>query len=202
MAGKKKLYTEDSIRELGRAGGCSLLVLEPGDIITPLARDMARELSIEIRRQPGSASAEPSGSPSAPSLGAGAPPPPQAKELSSRAGIKVVNGREVSLPPFAFDIGRPEMDVRCGDVVTSADGAPLAAGFLSLQKGSFPWTFHYHEVQYVLEGELHIGTKEGTIVGKPGDILYVPHGTAITFGTPSWAKLFYVTYPADWAMPS
>ncbi|SIQ58684.1 ethanolamine utilization protein EutQ [Alkalispirochaeta americana] len=202
MAGKKKLYTEDSIRDLGRSGSCSLLILEPGDIITPLARDLARELSIEVRRRPASSQGDSGeGRPGA-NQDALAAPPPVAKELSSQRGIKVVNGREVSLPPFAFDIGRPEMDVRCGDVITSADGAPLAAGFLSLQKGSFPWTFHYHEVQYVLEGELHIGTREGTIVGKPGDILYVPHGTAITFGTPSWAKLFYVTYPADWAMPS
>lgn len=70
---------------------------------------------------------------------------------------------------------------------------------MSLTAGEFPWTLTYDEVQVVLEGELHIGTQTGTKVGRPGDVLYVPKGSAITFGTPSWAKFVYVTFPADWA---
>jgi ethanolamine utilization protein EutQ len=75
----------------------------------------------------------------------------------------------------------------------------MAAGFLSFHKGSFPWTLTYDEIEFVLEGEIHIGTAQGTVVGKPGDVLYIPKGTQITFGTPGWAKILYVTYPAEWA---
>ena len=39
---------------------------------------------------------------------------------------------------------------------------------------------------------------EGTKVAKAGDIMYVPKGSKITFGTPSWTKFVYVTFPADW----
>ena len=91
-----------------------------------------------------------------------------------------------------------EMDIRLLDVVTSADGAPIAGGFMSFHKGSFPWTLDYDEIEYVLEGELHIGTPQETTIGLPGDVLYVPKGTHITFGTPDWVKFFYVTYPAEW----
>ena len=69
---------------------------------------------------------------------------------------------------------------------------------MTLTAGSFPWTLNYDEVQIVLEGELHIGTPDGVRVGRPGDVLYVPKGSTITFSTPTWAKFVYVTYPADW----
>ena len=28
--------------------------------------------------------------------------------------------------------------------------------------------------------------------------MYVPKGSSITFGTPSWTRFVYVTFPADW----
>jgi len=102
------------------------------------------------------------------------------------------------LPPFPHPGPPPDQEVRARDVVTAADGVPMAAGFLTLTRGEFPWTLTYDEIQYVVEGELHIGLPEGRVVGRPGDVIYVPRGTAITFGTPSWAKFLYVTFPADW----
>lgn len=114
-------------------------------------------------------------------------------------GVVHVDGRAVTMPPFPFEIRRPEMDVRLQDVITHEQGAPMAAGFMSLHKGSFPWTLDYDEIEYVIEGELHITTAQGLTVGRPGDVIYVPKGTSITFGTPSWAKFLYVTYPAQWA---
>jgi ethanolamine utilization protein EutQ len=35
-------------------------------------------------------------------------------------------------------------------------------------------------------------------IGRPGDVIAVPKGSSITFGTPSWARFLYVTYPVDW----
>ncbi len=90
------------------------------------------------------------------------------------------------------------MDVRSRDVVTAEHGMPMAAGVMSLREGSFPWTLDYDEVQYVLEGELHITRGHERVIGRPGDVIAVPKGSSITFGTPSWARFLYVTYPADW----
>ncbi len=112
--------------------------------------------------------------------------------------VRHITGRGLQLPPFPFDVGRPEMDVRLLDVVTSAHGSPIAGGIMSFRQGSFPWTLDYDEIDYIIEGELHIGTPQGTVIGLPGDVLYIPKGSSITFGTPEWAKFFYVTYPAEW----
>jgi ethanolamine utilization protein EutQ len=90
------------------------------------------------------------------------------------------------------------MDVRLRDVVTAADGMPMAVGVMSLREGSFGWRLDYDEVEYVLEGELHITCGDERVVGRPGDVIAVPKGSSITFATPSWARFLYVTHPADW----
>jgi ethanolamine utilization protein EutQ len=104
----------------------------------------------------------------------------------------------MELAPFPVEIHRPEMDVRLADVVTGEHGMPMAAGVMSLREGSFPWTLDYDEVEYVIEGELHVVCGDQRVVGRPGDVIAVPKGSSITFGTPSWARFLYVTYPADW----
>lgn len=117
---------------------------------------------------------------------------------SARLPVKAVPQQGVQLERFPYPGPPPGMDVRTADVVTDADGSPMAAGYMTITQGSFPWTLHYDEIQIVLEGELHLGTADGVRIGKAGDVLYVPKGNAITFGTPTWAKFVYVTFPADW----
>lgn len=190
-------------------------VVPQGALVTPLARDVARERGVTLvesgRAGPGSGPgpAAPAAGPldleqrvravvaSVLAEGAGTATGPA--PVAAARGVKLVPGRDVVMEPFPFPGPGPDQRVHATDVVTSADGSPIAAGYLTLTAGSFPWTLTYDEVQIVLEGELHIGTAQGTRVGRPGDVLYVPKGSAITFGTPTWARFVYVTFPADWA---
>jgi ethanolamine utilization protein EutQ len=194
-----------------------VLNLPEGTILTPLARDVATELGLRIEigpaPAPGVVAAQHLQGPVTTDdpvadkvrevvlrmLADGAPvgqsQPVSAVRPASR--VKLAKQDDAVLEPFPYPGPKPDQQVKSVDVVTAADG-PLAAGYLTLTKGEFPWTLSYDEVQIVLEGELHIGTSDGVRVGKPGDILYVPKGSQITFGTPSWAKFVYVTFPADW----
>ncbi len=178
----RRFHTADDLLRLA-ASGATELVVAPGDRLTPAARDVAGERGIRIVvGPPADVGADPG------RATAGAP---------RLRHIPAVN--TVALAPFPVDLRRPEMDVRLLDVITAADGMPMSAGVMSLRQGSFPWTLDYDEVEYVLEGELHITTAGEVAVGRPGDVIAVPKGSSITFGTPSWAKFLYVTYPADWA---
>ena len=118
---------------------------------------------------------------------------PYTPRLHHVAGVNVM-----PLKPFPVELHRPEMDVQLTDVVTTEHGMPMGAGVMSLRQGSFGWTLDYDEVEYVIEGELHITTEQQRVVGRPGDVIAVPKGSRITFGTPSWTRFLYVTYPADW----
>jgi ethanolamine utilization protein EutQ len=190
--------------EVNQASGT--LIVARDAIVTPLARDIARDRGVEIVRE---GQAPPAAAPSG-----GDPLADQVRALvpamlgsgggeltaptTTRHPVKLARIDESRLDPFPYPGPPPGMQVATGDVVTDADGAPMAAGYMTITQGSFPWTLNYDEVQIVLEGELHLGGDAGGKVGRPGDILYVPKGSHITFGTPTWAKFVYVTFPANW----
>ena len=178
----RRFHTADDVLRLGRTGATEIL-LAPGEQLTPLARDVAGERG--IRGVIGSAPADDNG--------AQRPHQPRGPGL-----LHVPGANSLELEPFPFELHRPQMDVRLLDVLSASHGMPMAAGVMSLRQGSFPWQMDYDEVEYVMEGELHITTADDEAVGRPGDLIAVPKGSSITFGTPSWARFLYVTYPAKW----
>lgn len=173
----RQVFTAADIRKL-REQGTRVLVLGQADLISPEALDVAREAGIEVHR-PGAA-------PAAPPSSAVLPP------------LKAVARSSVSLQPFGEGLATPGADVRLQDVITSDDRTPMAVGYMSLERGDFPWTLTYDEVDIVLEGELVITRGAEVVRGRPGDVIFIPKGSSITFGTPSRARFVYVTYPADW----
>jgi ethanolamine utilization protein EutQ len=180
----RQLFTAADIRRLVREQKAAVLVMRPDDLITPEAADVARELGVQIVREAGQ--------------GAAAPP-----DLRKLPPLRAVRRADVLLDAFGVDIPK-SAEVRLRDVITAEDGSPLAAGYMALDAqtpggGLFPWTLTYDEIDIVLEGELVI-TREGEQVrGGPGDVIFIPKGSAITFGTPSYARFVYVAYPANWS---
>jgi ethanolamine utilization protein EutQ len=97
-----------------------------------------------------------------------------------------------------FSEAGEENKVGIADVITSEDNSPMAGGFMAWKNCFFPWTLNYDEIDLVLEGELHIRHEDKTIVGKTGDVLFIPKGSKIEFGTPTSVRFFYVAHPANW----
>lgn len=116
---------------------------------------------------------------------------------TTKSGIKLVDGKTVKMG--LFEGAGKENRVGVVDVVTDADGSSMGAGFMAWDNCFFPWTLTYDEVDYVIEGELHIRCNGETTVGKAGDVIFIPKNTAIEFGTPTKVKFLYVAYPANWA---
>ena len=186
----RQLFTAADLRRIAREQKSDLLVLGPGDLITPEAVDVAREVGVRLVRE--AASAPPAPAASAPS----GPPPP----------LKVVRGMGLALEAFGAGLATPGTEVRLRDVVTAADGSPVAAGYMTLDAASggpqsgaeFPWTLNYDEIDVVLEGELIITRGSEVVRGGPGDVIFIPKGSSITFGTPRHTRFVYVAFPADW----
>ena len=177
----RQLFTAADIRRVAREQKSDLLVLGHGDLITPEAVDRAKELGVRLVREP--------------------PPehPPAAKPRPAvLPPLKVVRSTSVLMDTFGEGLATPNTNVRLKDVITSADGSPLAAGYMALDQGEFPWALNYDEIDIVLQGELVITRGNEVARGGPGDLIYIPKGSSITFGTPSHVWFVYVTFPADW----
>ena len=178
----RQLFTADDIRRLARERS-NTLVLGQGDIITHEANDVAYALGVKIVRSAESGSSlrkEPL--PVIPAL------PP----------LKVVCGANVQLERFLEGESTPGTNVQLKDVVVTQDRSPMGAGYMSLDKGEMKWTLTYDEIDIVLEGELVITRGSEQVRGGPGDTIYIPKGSSITFGTPSRTRFVYVVFPVNW----
>lgn len=180
-----QIFTAADIRRLAREEACRYLLLAEEDRITPEALDVARQIGMRVHRE-GEAPMN------------GGAPPPAGKRAGPGRPIAVVRLGEVREAPFAFDVGRPEMNIRCTDVVSAMHGSPMAAGIMSWDAGFFPWTLDYDEIDLVLEGRLEIRHAGRCILAGPGDVVYIPKGSEIEFGSSGAVRVFYVTYPAEW----
>lgn len=182
----RQIFTADDVIRLSREQGSVALVLGKDDLITPEAEEQAERLGLRVVRENGQSRIAPT-----------AQQPPQMVKVSLPP-LKVVSGAGVVMQAFGGDEAAKAAKVRLKDVITSTDGSPVAAGYMALDKGGFPWTLEYDEIDIVLEGELVI-TRDGEVVrGGVGDMIYIPKGSSIEFSTPAGVRFVYVTYPADW----
>ena len=179
----RRVITADTVTEEAERGCTRIAAPRGRTVITPGAWTRAQQLGVTFDQAEDAAD---------PAPGAGG-----AREVDASRVVRV-RGAAVRLGPFS---GAP--NVALADVVTGADGSPMTAGFMAWRRDdSFSWSLDYDEIDYVLEGVLHLGIDGRVIEGRPGDVLYIPKGSRVLFGTPNRVRVFYVTYPADWAGPA
>ncbi len=183
----KRLITSDVVAAESVAGRKTISAPRSQSIVTPGAWSRAHELEVRIdQSETPAAAATP------------ASPPQAAERVVGPNGLTVVRGDSVKLAPFPG--AGPDRDVKLADLITARDGSPMTAGIMSwAHEDSFPWSLDYDEVDLVLEGVLQITIDGHTLEGRAGDVFFIPKGSKVRFGTPWRTKVFYVTYPADWA---
>ena len=111
-------------------------------------------------------------------------------------GLKVVRGSSVKMD--VFDTGDPSVKAYYQELV-SKEESHISAGFLVIDHSSFEWELTYEEIDYVIEGTLTVTIDGKTYTAKAGDVLFVPSGSKVVWGSPDKARVFYATYPANWA---
>jgi ethanolamine utilization protein EutQ len=228
----KRVYAKAEI-EKTKAEGKTVLKLEPGDVLTPLARDTALELGVTIV-EPGE-TAPAAAAPAAISsdkveeivkavlgrltteekkeecrtctgqFGALRPCPTPLVYGTRPGALKLVEMPKVGqLPPSELRdkagnlLTPPEIDFRLQDVVTMDDASSMGGGYMSWLKGGFEWHLTYDEIDCVVQGIMEITCEGRTLTAGPGDLVFIPAGSKVRWSTPSWALVYYVTFPANW----
>ena len=176
----RQLFTAEDIRRLARER-VETLLLAPDDIVTHEATDLAFALGVKLIRETDSDHGF-----------------KQATLSSNLPPLKVVRMANIQVQPFLEGRTTPGTHVWLKDVVVTQDRSPMGAGYMSLDKGEMQWTLSYDEIDIVLEGELVITRGNEQVRGKTGDVIYIPKGSSITFGTPNWTRFVYVVFPVNW----
>jgi ethanolamine utilization protein EutQ len=184
----RQLFTAEDIRRLAHER-VETLFLAPDDIVTHEATDTAFALGVKLIREAETSTRLALSR----SDGSG-------KDLASSGlpPLKVVHMSNVQVERFLEGRTTPGTNVWLKDVVVTQDRSPMGAGYMSLDKGEMQWTLTYDEIDIVLEGELVITRGGEQVRGKTGDVIYIPKGSSIIFGTPSWTRFVYVVFPVNW----
>lgn len=119
-------------------------------------------------------------------------PKPYIAESASN-GLKVIRGNSVKLD--AFNTGNPNSKVYCQEII-SKDESSMSAGLLTIDHSKFDREIVYEEINYVIEGTLTVTIDGKTLTANSGDIIYIPSGSKVTWGSSDKAKVLYVTYPS------
>ena len=88
-------------------------------------------------------------------------------------------------------------DIFAANVIDQRHGGPVTIGFGRYGPDqSLEETLAVHDVMMVLEGELSVSSKAGTVTAGPGEIVYMPKGEKVTIRSHArGATTAYVTYP-------
>ncbi|HEL1675615.1 TPA: cupin domain-containing protein [Streptococcus suis] len=116
--------------------------------------------------------------------------------VSHTNGMRIVRGSTVRMDDF--DTGTPNTKVGFQELVGQNE-SKMSAGFLTIENSKFAWKLLYEEIDYVISGTVTIEIDGQTFVAREGDVIFVPSGSDVIWGSPDNAKLFYTTYPSNWA---
>ena len=79
------------------------------------------------------------------------------------------------------------------------DKTKMGAGIHKIKEFEVTYAHEVDDVLYILEGEMIIESNGEKKVFSPGDFAYIKGGkNKITIIVKEYAKLLFVTYPADW----
>jgi ethanolamine utilization protein EutQ len=219
----KKLVCASEVKATAEKGQ-KIFCVDCNTIITPAAKDVAKELGVEFTvdsAAAGNHAGKDGGLQQKANqekevdqaiiyqvvkavlanrlLASGSAPFPEIPFLADcdpKSGLKIVRGRTVKLEPF--DTGDSSTNVAYREVI-SKDDSQMSAGFLTIEKSSFEWELCYEEIDIILEGSLSITINGETYQAYQGDVLFVPKDSKVTWSSSEYVKLFYATYPANWA---
>lgn len=212
----KKLVCASEIEAAAKTGQKAVSI-DCNTIITPAAKDVARELGVlfttaQTDQEAGGVQQESRSEVEfdrevicqvvkavlASQLLSGRPAfsPSYLSETEPKSGVKIIRGRTVQFENF--DTGNPATNVAYREVIGKSE-SQMSAGFLTIEQSSFDWELSYEEIDVILEGSLSVTINGVTQHAAQGDVLFIPKGTKVTWSSASYVKLFYVTYPANWA---
>ena len=108
-------------------------------------------------------------------------------------GVAHFKSSERSFEPYGDDPGRATIS----RLVGPESSKTMGAGIARFDDCSIAWTVLYDELIVTLEGKFRLRVGDEVFDTVPGDVLWVPKGTALAYEGER-ATVFYALAPVDW----
>lgn len=109
------------------------------------------------------------------------------------SGVRLFRRQEMQFDAY----GGPPGEATIARLVGPEISRSMGAGIATFDACSIEWTVLYDEVIVVLEGRFRLRVGAQTIAGDPGDVIWIPEGTALRYEGER-AVVFYALHPVDW----
>lgn len=108
---------------------------------------------------------------------------------TSPEGLKVIKGSSVEFKPY--NTGNSQDKVFYQELINDED-SKLSSGLLKIDNSNFSKKLKEEVSGYVIEGSLDIEINRESFTINSGDIFYIPSNVEFTIGSSNKTKLFYV----------
>lgn len=98
-----------------------------------------------------------------------------------------LDGQAFNYSPL--DVATPGRAITA-DVTGHGIAPTLGAGLALFEDIDFDWVHPCDEAVYVITGELQVTSATGTVVGRPGDIMFMTRGTLLHYTTHGVCTVF------------
>ena len=112
---------------------------------------------------------------------------------AARRGVRAFTGADTNLPPQG---ARSAIT----DYVDQKDDSAFAAGMVVFQNCKFEWRLWYDEILFChrVDGLFAVTVQGSRYQLEPGDALWLPRATTITYESEGRSWLFFAVAPANW----
>lgn len=131
-----------------------------------------------------------------PSTAPADPPTPYQYEKDA-SGLKVVRGSTARMD--AYFPNDPDKKVYYQELIDKNDST-ISSGVLVIDHSTYEWTQNYDENDYVIDGTMVVTINGKSYMANAGDCIFIPNGATVTMGSKDhYCKVYYNTYPSNWA---
>ena len=178
------------------------IYIDSSTLITPAARDSAREYGVELlEKSAGAQPAEVLADTALPLKNNGGIDPALLARIVEEvisclgnqgcdpSGLRLLQGNSVQME----DISGTGLGCKAQRKEIFKGQVPFpSAGFMSMQGGELSLNMECNELCYVAQGKLTCSVDGREYAGKTGDVFYLPAGQRVTFSSADPVKWFFV----------
>ena len=103
------------------------------------------------------------------------------------SAVKLFSGSNLDL--------KPTKEGPVNAVVNAGYSKQLGAGIGVFENCAIPWTVTYDEVLFIKSGRMTLRIGDKAYRAGPGDILWIPAGTALVYEAKRKVTFFYAVHP-------
>lgn len=117
--------------------------------------------------------------------------PSQLVKEADPCGLRLAKGNSVVFE--SYETGNSQENIKIKELFNSRESSNMSAGFITLKETSYSTLIKRDEFNYIIKGTLECQVNSKKYLCEPGDTLFIPADTKVTYSALHDVKFLYVS---------